>query len=132
MGFGFFVVVAAAVAGGYYGYRKLQQIEEDIRSEIAAKGLADDQPQAAPPSPKVEPATASAETVAPAVEKSEASLETQVLEVVRQSPGLLQTELYQRFASVERKTLQTTLLRMDKSGVLSREKAGSSYRLHIQ
>ena len=133
MGFGFFVVAAGAAAGCYYGYRKLVQIEEDIREELQAKGLAVDQDEA-PPVAEEKPVTSTPVTpIKKPVGKAVAggSLEGRILDQVKANPGMLQTELYQQFADSERKALQAALLKMDKAGTLKRSKEKSTYRLDV-
>lgn len=133
MGFGFFVVVAGAAAGCYYGYRKLQQIEEDIRGELQAKGLAAEQEEA-PPVAGEKPVTPVAVTPIKKPEEKASvvgSLEERILAEVKANPGMLQTELYKRFSDSERKALQAALLKMDKAGSLKRSKQKSTYRLNL-
>ncbi|PLY07391.1 MAG: hypothetical protein C0624_03620 [Desulfuromonas sp.] len=130
MGFGWFVVVSGAAAGCYYGYRKLQRIEEEIREEISAKGLAADEEVS--PAAKEQPGTPP--PVTPnnnLAEKPVAagSMEERILAEVKAQPEILQTELYKKFADSERKALQAALLKMDKAGALKRAKEKSTYRL---
>jgi hypothetical protein len=42
---------------------------------------------------------------------------------------MLQTELYELFPGEERKQLQALLLKMDRNGVIRREKKENSYRV---
>ena len=124
MGFGFFVIAAGAAAGCYYGYRKLQQIEADIREELRGKGLAPDQGDSSPEQPPETPEK-KPQPKPPTVR----SLEDQILSLVRDKPGMLQTDLYGHFQESERKAVQAMLLKMHKAGVLKREKEKSTYKL---
>lgn len=129
MGFGFFIVAAGAAAGCYYGYRKLQQIEADIREELRVKGLAPDQDESAAPPTTLKTVT---KVATPRVKKAEpASLEDQIISLVTANPGMLQTELYTHFSDSERKALQAELLKMDKAGSIKRSKEKSTYRLSL-
>jgi len=131
MGFGFFVVAGGLAAGCYYGYRKLQRVEMEIRDELRAKGLAADQDDA-PPAAKEKPVTS--KPVTPIQETSqksavEGSLEERILAKVKENPGVFQTELYKQFPDGERKAVQAELLKMDKAGTLRRTKEKGTYRL---
>jgi len=128
MSFGWFVVVAGTAAGCYYGYRKLQQVEADIRAELKAKGLDAEQEQT-PPAAETKPTA----VVKTAVEKPpvEQQLEGRILAQVKAAPGMLQTELYKQFSEDERKAVQAALLTMDKAGFLKRTKEKSTYRLDL-
>lgn len=123
MGVTFFVATAGLVVAGYFGYRKLQKIEEEIREEIETRE---------------EPAQSDAEKAKvvevkpkkPPAKKAPAdTLEAQVLEAVRREPGKLQTAIYDEFAGTDRKKIQELLLRMDREGKLRREKKGSTYKI---
>jgi len=129
MGFGFLVVAGGLAAGCYYGYRKLQRVEQEIREELRAKGLAaEDEPAPAPSKPAVTPPRPAPPSPSPA---PGGSLEAQVVACLETSPGMLQTELYARFPESERKALQAVLLKMDKAGTLRRTKEKSTYRLDL-
>jgi len=132
MGLGWFVIAAGAAGGCYYGYRKLQQVEEEIREELQAKGLMAEQ-QVAVPGKQTKPVSSKS---VPPIKKAEAkavrgSLEERILAEVKASPGMLQTELYKCFPDSERKALQAALLKMDKAGTLKRSKEKSTYRLDL-
>jgi hypothetical protein len=122
MSFSFVVIVAGVAAAGYYGYRKLVEIEEEIREELASKGMAADEetPPQEPPKP-----------VVPKKETKPATLEDQILEHIRLQPGVLQTDLYKQFPDSDRKAVQKVLLKMDRTGVIKRTKDKSTYVLNV-
>lgn len=115
MGLGFWVVVAAAGVGGFYCFRRLQEMEEDIREEIAASQ---------------EAATQDAKETPASPESAPVTLADQVLSLVRKHPGRLQTELYRDLAQVSRRDLQALLLELDREGRLRRVKEKSTYKLY--
>jgi len=117
MGATFWLVVAAAGVGGYLAFRKLQEMEDEIRDEIAARESRQAEPSSQPSPPS------------PAAEKSPAPPEGRVLELIRERPGLLQTEVYSAMPDVDRKQLQELLLRLDRAGRIRRVKEKSTYRL---
>ena len=85
-------------------------------------------PEVAPPifkeQVKLEPDEQSGEESA-----EPATLEESLLKVITELPGLLQTELYSLFSGEERKRLQALLLKLDRKGIIRREKKNSSYRV---
>lgn len=126
MGLTFFVATAGLVVAGYFGYRKLQNIEDEIRSELESRDehQKSEAGKAAELKPSEKPAAPSQ-----AEEVPDEQPEALMLERVRQSPGILQTEIYDAFASRGRKELQEMLLKMDREGRVRREKKGNTYRL---
>jgi hypothetical protein len=117
MGATFWLVVAAAGVGGYLAFRKLQEMEDEIRDEIAARESRQAKPSSQPSAPTGSP------------EKPPATLEGRVLELIRKRPGLLQTEVYTAIPDVDRKQLQELLLRFDRAGRIRRVREKSTYRL---
>ncbi len=57
------------------------------------------------------------------------SLEKRIAKLVRERPGLLQTELYGFFPAIGRKQMQGLLLRLGRQGVLQRTPEKGTYRL---
>lgn len=136
MGWFWFLLLLVVVAGGIYLYQKLLAIEQEIRREqynptpVSTEESGDEvvKAEVAPPifkeQVKLEPA------VPDDNEDSESGgLEEGLLKVVTDLPGLLQTELYALFPGEERKRLQALLLRLDRKGLIKREKKKSSYRV---
>jgi uncharacterized iron-regulated membrane protein len=132
-----FIVLLLLAGAGFYFYQKLMKIEREIRAEQeaeAARAAAAKAQQAEPEPIKAEPAKAAPvkkvepATAAPAVAAGEESeLESQIVAAVSNQPGLKQTELYTKFADINKKQLQQLLKEMADSGSLKREKKGSSY-----
>lgn len=141
MGWFWFLVFLALVAGGIYLYQKLLAIEQEIRREQADElrrlekekveaDTADEivKPDVAPPifreQVKLEPASDADENSATPV-----TLEEGLMKVINDLPGLMQTELYALFPGEEKKNLQGLLLKLDRKGVIRREKKKNSYRV---
>ncbi len=138
MGLPLFLVAAGLAVAGYVGLRKLKKAEDENRREMTGrmgageKKAADPQPaqkakvvEILPPSP----AAGKAPAKKPPPAAKGLPLEERILALVRESPDILQTELYGHFPGEERKALQETLLAMDKAGTLARTKEKSTYRL---
>ncbi len=124
----FILLLIALIAAGYYVYRRLLEIEREIRAEQRALVDEDDSSsvEAEPaPAPAVQEASAGNETPNSGRELSEA-----ILQRVEENPGLTQTELYANFPGKDRRDLQKILRELDQQGQLRREKKGTSYRLH--
>lgn len=129
---GLVMVAAGAVAVGFYGYRRLQLIEKEIRSDITAVSAIREAERAAAEE-SVPPVAAVRREVA--TEKKRPSgagvpLDDRLREAVRKEPGILQTTLYERFPEVKSRVMQQTLLNMDREGRLRRTREGGSYALY--
>jgi hypothetical protein len=134
MGWLWFLLLVV-VAGGIYLYWKLSAMEREIRREQAtARSIPDEsgdevvKPDVAPPifkeQVKLEPAEPDEEEAA-----APGTLEEGLLRMITELPGMLQTELYELFPGEERKQLQALLLKMDRNGVIRRERKENSYRV---
>lgn len=128
MGMTFFVATAGLVVAGYFGYRKLQKIEDEIREDLKSRNEIEATGAGIGKKPEMKPLEKK-EMPSPVNEASKEEIEALVLEKVRQSPGILQTEIYDAFADRYRKELQGMLLKMDREGLVRREKKGSTYQL---
>ena len=111
----------AAGAAGYYGFRRLQRLERDIRHEVGREGEVQGSGAVDPEDSR--PKTARKPKVAPP------SLEEQITRRVTENPAILQTELYTVFPEENRRTLQEMLRKMEREGGLKRTKEGGTYRL---
>ena len=131
-------VLAAVVAGGYWGYRRLNGLEEEIRREIEAENAP---PPEAPPAKAPPPAGEAGGRSEPGAEVSRQApegegtaplnlAEERLLRLIREQPGVLQTELYQRLPEIGRRLLQEQLLAMDKAGRVRRERERGTYRVY--
>ncbi|ALC16426.1 hypothetical protein DSOUD_1648 [Desulfuromonas soudanensis] len=129
---GLVMVAAGAVAAGFYGYRRLQSIEKEIRSDMtAASASRDAEGRGAEES--VPPVAAGRREVAAEMKppsETGSSLDDRLKEAVSKEPGILQTTLYERFPEVKTRVLQQTLLKMDREGRLRRVREGGSYSLY--
>lgn len=123
MGAMFWLVVAAAGVGGYLAFRRLQELEDDIRDEIEDRERAGERRGEAP-APSREEAPEAGKAPVPAT-----SLEERIVQAVRDNPGRLQTELYAAFADIDRRRLQATLLSLDRTGRLRRVREQGTYRV---
>jgi hypothetical protein len=125
---GLMIVAAGAAVAGYYGYRRLQLIEEEIRSDITAAS--------AKPAAEVEVVPPVAAVKKKGFEKLKrtsktgGSLDHRLREAVKKEPGILQTALYGRFPDVKERVLQQALLKMDREGTLRRTREKGSYALY--
>ena len=133
MGLGMLVLIAGAAAAGYYGVRRLKDIEREIRDESrpspqSSPAVAVKVTEVKPVVPKSAPPKAAARPK-PAPAGPEKSLEEKLLQKVNQNSGLLQTDLYDLFPDQDRKAMQALLLKMTKEGAISREKEKSTFRV---
>ena len=125
MGAMFWFVVLAAGAGGYYAFRRLQTLEEDIRGELAERDRARE-PKSAPPPEPPEPAPQDG-----SVSSREEPLEERLLALVRAQPGRLQSELYGEVPEFDRRQVQDVLLRLDRAGRLRRVREKNTFELFL-
>jgi len=123
MGFWLFLFLVVLILGGGWFYRRLLDIEKEIRTEMAEEEALAEPPQESPPA---EPELV--QSPPPATGKM--APQARVLEFVAETPGLLQTELYGRMPEMSRRNLQQLLRRMEDEGLLRREKERGSYRLY--
>lgn len=145
-----FIALLLLAGAGFYFYQKMMDIEREIRAEQesaqpssvvepaadsatddsvepAAAGTEDDEMIDSPiVTPEVEQMTAKAEPV----EDKAMSLEDELLAAVANLPGIKQTQLYESFADVSRKQLQTLIKELADEGRLKREKKGSTFLLY--
>ncbi len=121
MSFGFWVVVAAGGVGGYLAFRRLREMETEIRGEIAGRQ------KKTKSSGETARGTAPPQGTRP--EPVAVTLDSQVLSLIRSRPGRLQTDIYRELSQVDRKVLQELMLRLDRAGLIRRVKEGSTYKL---
>jgi hypothetical protein len=129
---GLVMVAAGAVVAGFYGYRRLQSIEKEIRSDITAASASRDVNRTAAEE-SVPPVAAIRREVAAKMKRPSgtgSSLDDRLRGAVRKEPGILQTTLYERFPDIKGRVLQQTLLKMDREGKLRRTREKGSYALY--
>lgn len=129
---GLVMVAAGAVVVGFYGYRRLQLIEKEIRSDITASS-ANREVKRTAAEESVPPVEAVRREVAAKVKRPSGtgfSLVDRLRGAVRKEPGILQTTLYERFPEIKARVLQQTLLKMDREGKLRRTREKGSYALY--
>lgn len=63
-------------------------------------------------------------------EKELGGLEGRVLDVIKSSPGILQTDVYNHFHSIVKRDVQNIIYSMEKNGTIKREKSGRTYMIH--
>ncbi len=120
----FILLLIALIGAGYYVYQRLLAIEREIRAD--QKALATEEP-----APVVSgPTEVQAVPDVSKEQSSEDGLVDRIKQAVEDSPGMTQTELYERFSSEDRRDLQKLLRQLDQQAQLRREKKGSSYRLY--
>lgn len=130
MGWFWFLLFLVVVAGGIYLYQRLLAIEQEIRQEQQAQTTEkSNETPVVKVAPVVEPIKEGITSSEQEESDEPVSLEESLLTVINDLPGLLQTELYALFPDSERKKLQTLLLKLDRNGLIRREKKNSSYRV---
>ena len=65
------------------------------------------------------------ETIMPKVKEA-------LIEIIRNEPNIIQSELYKRFDSELKSYISSELYSMEKNGLICREKSGKSYKLFIE
>lgn len=130
MGWFWFLLFLVVVAGGIYLYQRLLAIEQEIRQEQQAQTTEkSNETPVVKVAPVIEPIKEGITSSEQEESDEPVSLEESLLTVINDLPGLLQTELYALFPDRERKKLQTLLLKLDRNGLIRREKKNSSYRV---
>lgn len=130
MGWFWFLLFLVVVAGGIYLYQRLLAIEQEIRQEQQAQTTEkSNETPVVKVAPVIEPIKEGITSSEQEESDEPVSLEESLLTVINDLPGLLQTELYALFPDSERKKLQTLLLKLDRNGLIRREKKNSSYRV---
>ncbi|PLX79424.1 MAG: hypothetical protein C0615_02380 [Desulfuromonas sp.] len=117
---GWFIVVLLLAGAFFYAYHVLTQMEREIRAEIG-----DDESASEPVKEEMSPPS-----------KSEGQIEADdpsemILKVIRENPGISQTDLYPYLEGFEKKSIQKLLLNYDRSGKVLRERSGSTYTLTL-
>ncbi len=128
MTFFFLLLLLFLIVGGYYVYKRLLELEREIRAE---QSTLDDESESSETSAE-EKSSASAVVLSEEADVPSAGigLEERVVQAVIETPGLAQTELYQQFPDDQRRDIQKLLRKLDQAGNLRREKQGSSYCLY--
>jgi hypothetical protein len=114
-------------AGGYLVCRKLRGtnakiLQETGRSQVDRRSVMPDE------SGHEAKSSGESRKKGPVAGKA-GSLEKRIAKLVRERPGLLQTELYGFFPAIGRKQMQGLLLRLGRQGVLQRTPEKGTYRL---
>ena len=117
----FWAFLAGIGVAGYYGYRKLHAMEQELRREVAEEKWESEEEEGESTGPPLtpQPETAGAN-----------ALKERLLERVREQPGILQTDLYGLYPEENRRTLQELLRKLDREGRVARTKEKGSYRLY--
>ncbi len=149
MGVVFWTLMVGIGAAGYFIFRKLSELEKEIRRELK-EGETEEETEGKesvsglkkfPGSQPVEnkPEIAESPPVPGEMDEKEdegndTSLQDvmifEILEGVKERPGILQTEFYDLIPEENRRRLQDILLQMDREGLLRREREGRTYRLY--
>lgn len=129
MGWLMWVFALGVVVACYYGYRRLQALEREIRREIAGEGHGET-PEGGEAQSRVKAEAQPSAVPAPPSAEGALALKEQVLKRVQERPEMLQTELYALFPKENRRALQELLKKMDREGALLRTREGGTYRLH--
>ncbi|PNU20904.1 hypothetical protein C2E25_04760 [Geothermobacter hydrogeniphilus] len=123
MGFWLFLILVILILAGGWFYRRLLDIERDIRREMAEE-------QGAVANRGEVPTLEEAPEIRSQEPPEMADVERRIQDIVSAESGLLQTELYDRIADLPRRKLQQLLRSMEGEGRLRREKEKGRYRLY--
>lgn len=110
------LVLVVLVVAGYFAWGRLEQLEREIRREIES----------------VVPG--GSESVSAAEDLSSGApepLEIRIQKQLRNVPGMLQTDLYECFADLDKRALQKCLVAMERSGKLQRRRTKGTYSLSL-
>ena len=128
------LLLALVAVAAYLGYRKLQEIERDLRRELAEQAqqtVKPKPPPSPPPDTEPQPTRPSQAPLPETFPALSSALRVRILEQVKMHPGLIQTELYSLLGDVPRRRLQAELLEMAREGLLKRQPVQGSYRLDV-
>ena len=56
-------------------------------------------------------------------------IDEKLIQIINESPGILQKDLYALFTPLVKKEIQSTLYQLDKNSLIQREKVGNTYKL---
>lgn len=56
-------------------------------------------------------------------------IDEKIIQIINESPGILQKDLYVLFTPLVKKEIQSILYQLDENGLIQREKAGNTYKL---
>lgn len=65
-------------------------------------------------------------------EKLVKQMKTDLLNIIKEEPGIVQADLYKRFDAELKGDVSSELYRLSASGVITREKSGRSYKLYLK
>ena len=116
----FWIIVLFLLVGCAYAYYLLKAMEAEIRAEIDSISPVD-QPE--------ERVSDSSHDI-PGLNDSE-SIEKRIIEVIKNSPGIRQSELYKEFKTTNKADIQKKLLNLDRSGKILRIRSGNTYQLSL-
>ncbi len=131
MGFWSFLILVVLILAGAWFYRRLQDLEKDLRREMEADAAAGRTEKTVVGNGDVLPPNGS--TVSPVdepVAREPEDLAGRVSDLVAAEPGMRQTDFYNHMPDVPRKALQELLRNMEHEGGLRREKDRGSYKLY--
>lgn len=122
MGWFGWLVVLGLVVFGWFAYRELKAMEDEIRQDI------ENQNSSKPdPGPDIQ---ASGGTAVSAPPQPTVGLEQRLLKLIAERPGLVQSRVYDEVSEFSRKQVQQTLLELDRNRRIRRERARGSYLLY--
>ena len=115
-----FIFLLFVVGGAFFAYRYLVALEKEIRAEIGSGEESVSISVKSPESPEKKP------TVIESV-----SIDQRIKSIIMAQPGILQTELYVAINDIDKKIIQKELLNLDRSGKISRSRAGNTFQLSV-
>lgn len=63
--------------------------------------------------------------------KYEPTLQHDLFQMIKNNPGIIQSDIYKQFPSVLKNSISESLYHQAKNGEIRREKSGNSYRIYI-
>ncbi len=116
----FWIIFLLLLVGCAYAYYILKAMEAEIRAEIDSINPVDNSEEGVSDS--------SHDTSGP---DDNGSIENRIIEIIKNSPGIRQSELYKEFNTVAKTDLQKKLLNLDRSGKILRIRSGNTYQLSL-
>ena len=111
------IILVLLALGGYFVYNYLVALEKEIRAEISA---AEEMSRSGSDQGRDD-----------GLKDQNLSPEQMVEAVIAAHPGILQSDLYGEVLELDRKTLQKTLLELDRSGRVLRVRSGNTFQLNL-
>ena len=116
----FWIIFLLLLVGCAYAYYILKAMEVEIRAEIDAPSAVEDSEERV--SDSSHDASGSDDS---------GSIEKRIIEVIKKSPGIRQSDLYREVNTADKAVIQKKLLNLDRSGKILRIRSGNTYQLSL-